>query len=582
MNTFQDLGINDDILKALLSLGFEEPTPVQAKVIPLVLERQIDLVSLAQTGTGKTAAFGVPLIQLTNPNSKKTQGLVLCPTRELCMQVARDLEAFAKYVKGVKVLAIYGGANIEPQIRALRQGVQVIVATPGRLNDLINRNVVDISSVSYAVFDEADEMLQMGFQDELNAILAKTPAEKNTLLFSATMSREVKAIASKYMTDPVEITIGKLNAGAENVSHEYYMVQAKDRYLALKRIVDNSPNNYSIVFCRTRNETHEVANKLIQDGYNADALHGDLSQAQRDQVMNKFRCKNLQILVATDVAARGLDVNDLTHVINYNLPDEIAGYTHRSGRTGRAGRNGTSVVIIHMKEHYKIKQIEQKLNKKFKQCRIPSGLEICKKQLVTLIDVVKNVEVNHTQINPLFAEISEKLESLDREELIKKFVSVEFNRFLEYYQNAPDLNVSEREKQLFGKGKSVGQGRRRETGDRSAERQQFTRFHLNVGRRQGIMPQGLIGKINGIPGGGRIKVGKIEIQRNSALLEADSRFTPQILEAFQHVKIDGKPISIEVSQSSHSPEPSSIRPSRPKHGGMRQRNKAKVRKFNAA
>nr|MBF0222492.1 DEAD/DEAH box helicase [Desulfobulbaceae bacterium] len=581
MNTFKDLGINDDILKALLSLGFEEPTPVQAKVIPLVLERRIDLVSLAQTGTGKTAAFGVPLIQLTNPKSTKTQGLVLCPTRELCMQVARDLEAFSKYVKGLKVLAIYGGANIEPQIRALRQGVQVIVATPGRLNDLINRNVVDISSVSYAVFDEADEMLQMGFQDELNAILAKTPAEKNTLLFSATMSREVKAIASKYMTDPVEITIGKLNAGAENVSHEYYMVQAKDRYLALKRVVDNSPNNYSIVFCRTRNETHEVANKLIQDGYNADALHGDLSQAQRDQVMNKFRCKNLQILVATDVAARGLDVNDLTHVINYNLPDEIAGYTHRSGRTGRAGRTGTSVVIIHMKEHYKIKQIEQKLNKTFKQCRIPSGLEICKKQLVTLIDVVKSVEVNHEEINPLYAEIAEKLASLDREELIKKFVSVEFNRFLEYYKNAPDLNVSDREKQLYGKGKSVGQGRREKSVDRSADSQQFTRFYLNVGRRQGIMPQGLIGKINGIPGGGRIKVGKIDIQRNSALLEADSRFTPQILEAFQHVKIDGKAISIEVSHGSQSSEPSLNRPSRPKHGGMRQRNKAKVRKFNA-
>ncbi len=368
MNTFADLGINNDVLKGLSALGFQEPTPVQAKVIPLVLERRVDLVSLAQTGTGKTAAFGLPLIQLTNPKSRKTQGLVLCPTRELCMQVARDLEAFAKYVKGLQVLAVYGGANIEPQIRALRKGVQIIVATPGRLVDLINRNVVDISGVNYAVFDEADEMLQMGFQEELNAILAKTPKEKNTLLFSATMSREVKAIASKYMTDPLEITIGKLNAGAENVSHEYYMVQAKDRYLALKRVVDNSPNIYSIVFCRTRVETNDVANKLIQDGYNADALHGELSQAQRDQVMVKFRAKNLQILVATDVAARGLDVNDLTHVINYNLPDEIAGYTHRSGRTGRAGRTGTSVVIVHMKEHYKIRQIEQKLGKKFKQC----------------------------------------------------------------------------------------------------------------------------------------------------------------------------------------------------------------------
>jgi ATP-dependent RNA helicase DeaD len=582
MNTFADLGINDDILKALSSLGFTEPTPVQAKVIPLVLERQLDLVSLAQTGTGKTAAFGVPLIQLTNPKSRQTQGLVLCPTRELCMQVARDLEELSRYVKGIKVLAIYGGANIEPQIRALRQGVQIIVATPGRLNDLINRNVVDISAVRYAVFDEADEMLQMGFQDELNAILAKTPAEKNTLLFSATMSKEVKAIANKYMSDPVEITIGKLNAGAENVLHEYYMVQAKDRYLALKRIVDNCPNNYSIVFCRTRNETHEVANKLIQDGYNADALHGDLSQAQRDQVMNKFRAKNLQILVATDVAARGLDVNDLSHVINYNLPDEIAGYTHRSGRTGRAGRTGTSVAIIHMKEHHKIKQIEQKLNKKFKQCRIPSGLEICKKQLVTLIDVVTQVEVNHEQINPLYAEIAAKLESLDREELIKKFVSVEFNRFLEYYKNAPDLNVSDREKQLHGKApRNAGPVRRGDADNRSTggdHGQKFTRFYLNVGRRQGIMPQGLIGKINGIPGGGRIKVGKIEIQRNSASLEADSRFTPQILDAFQHVKIDGKAISIEVARANSN---GSISPSTG-HSADAEMRQRKGRKYKAA
>jgi len=356
------------------------------------------------------------------------------------------------------------------------------------------------------------------------------------------------------------------------------MVQAKDRYLALKRVVDNSPNIYSIVFCRTRNETNDVAGKLIQDGYNADALHGDLSQAQRDLVMNKFRAKNLQILVATDVAARGLDVNDLTHVINYNLPDEIAGYTHRSGRTGRAGRTGTSVVIIHMKEHYKIKQLEQKLNKKFKQCRIPSGLEICKKQLVSLIDAVKQVEVNHEQINPLYAEIAEKLESLDREELIKKFVSIEFNRFLEYYKNAPDLNISAREKQLHGKGRSVGQVRRRGTDSRSGtERtQQFTRFYLNVGRRQGIMPQGLIGKINGIPGGGRIKVGKIEIQRNSALLEADSRFTPQILDAFQHVKIDGKTVSIEIARGG---DINSIKPStrRSKNAEMRHRKGRRVK-----
>jgi ATP-dependent RNA helicase DeaD len=373
--------------------------------------------------------------------------------------------------------------------------------------------------------------------------LANTPSEKNTLLFSATMSKEVASIASRYMSDPVEVTVGKRNAGAENVRHEYYMVRARDRYLALKRIVDNSPNNYSIIFCRTRRDTNDVANKLMQDGYNADALHGDLSQAQRDQVMQKFRSKNLQILVATDVAARGLDVNDLTHVINYNLPDDVAGYTHRSGRTGRAGRSGISVAIVHMKEQFKIKQIEKILKKKFKRCHVPSGMEICKKQLVSLVDVVTKVEVDHEKIDPLFAEIAEKIGHFDREELIKKFISLEFNRFLDYYKNAPDLNVSEGAKKQHGN-KDYQHGK---PAHRANSNQKFTRFFLNVGRRQGIMPQGLIGKINGIPGVGRIKVGKINIQRNTALLEADSRFTPQIIAAFQHATINGKTVSIEVA-----------------------------------
>ena len=568
MNTFADIGINNDVLKGLSSLGFQEPTPVQAQIIPLMLERQVDLVGLAQTGTGKTAAFGLPLIQLTNTQSRQTQGLVLCPTRELCVQVARDLEAYSRHVEGLRILAIYGGASIELQIKVLRKGVQIIVATPGRLCDLINRRKVDISGVRYVVIDEADEMLQMGFQDELNAILAKTPSEKNTLLFSATMSREVAAIAKKYMSDPVGVTIGKPNAGAENVRHEYYMVQAKHRYLALKRIVDNCPNNYSIIFCRTRQETQEVANKLIQDGYNADALHGDLSQPQRDQVMKKFRCKNLQILVATDVAARGLDVNDLTHVINYNLPDDIVYYTHRSGRTGRAGRTGTSVAIVHMKERFKIGQIEKKIKKKFKQCRIPSGEEICKKQLVSLVDVVTKVEVDHDQIDPLYAEISERLGSLDRQELIKKFLSLEFNRFLEYYKNAPDLNVSDGAKKQHGK----KERQHREPANHSNRKQKYTRFFLNVGRRDGIMPQGLIGKIKDVPGIGRIKVGKIEIMQKTALLEADSKFTPQVLDAFQHVKINGKTVSIEVARGNHGT-------SRPRPGGIRHR---KGRKFKAA
>ncbi|HUV49526.1 MAG TPA: DEAD/DEAH box helicase [Anaerolineae bacterium] len=568
MNTFAEIGISNDILKGLSSLGFQEPTPVQAQVIPLMLERQVDLISLAQTGTGKTAAFGVPLIQLTDIKNRQTQGLVLCPTRELCVQVARDLEAFSRYVEGLRILAVYGGASMDEQIKALRKGIQIIVATPGRLNDLINRGKVNISGVRYVVFDEADEMLQMGFQDELNAILAKTPLEKNTLLFSATMSKEVAAIAGKYMSDPVEVIIGKRNAGAENVRHEYYMVHAKNRYLALKRIVDNCPNNYSIIFCRTRKETHEIASKLIQDGYNADALHGDLSQAQRDQVMKKFRCKNLKILVATDVAARGLDVNDLTHVINYNLPDDLGGYTHRSGRTGRAGRTGTSIAIINMKEQFKIREIEQKIKKKFKQCRIPSGVEICKKQLVRLVDVITKVEVDHDQIDPLYAEISEKLGSMDREELIKRFVSLEFNQFLEYYKNAPDLNVSCEAKKQHGTRERQGV----KPANNSNRTQKFTRFFLNVGRRNGIMAQGLIGKINSVPGVKHIKVGKIEIMRNTALLEADSRFIPQILNAFQHVKINGKTVSIEIAQGNNGTNPA-------KHTGAPRR---KGRKLKAA
>lgn len=542
MTQFIDIGIREDILKGLEALGFDSPTPVQEQVIPLMLKKQVDLVSLAQTGTGKTAAFGVPLVQLTDALSKKTQALVLCPTRELCIQVTRDVTAFAKYVAGVKVLAVYGGASIDKQINALRKGVQIIVATPGRLNDLIRRKKVDISAINSVVLDEADEMLQMGFQDELNAILAQTPEDKNILLFSATMSKEVTSIASKYMTDPQEITIGERNAGTENVRHLYYMVQAKDRYQALKRIADINPDIYSIIFCRTRQETKDIADKLIEDGYNADALHGELSQGQRDHVMNKFRRKNLQMLVATDVAARGLDVNDLTHVINYNLPDDISNYTHRSGRTGRAGKTGTSIAIIHMRELYRIRDIEKKLKRKFEKGRIPSGQEICEKQLLSLINTMKQVDIEHEQIDPFLPAIVETLASLDREELIKRFVSVEFKRFLEYYRNAPDLNVAEGKKRgEFKRGKEGKSGRQ-------FQGQKFTRFFLNVGKKDGVYPQRLIGEINEANGNSRIKIGKIEIMNDSAFLEADSKYIPQIMGAFQHLRINGKPVSIEVAR----------------------------------
>ncbi|WP_446009978.1 DEAD/DEAH box helicase [Candidatus Electrothrix sp.] len=537
MTTFTDIGINDEILQAVTAQGFQEPTPVQTKVIPLMLEQKVDIVSLAQTGTGKTAAFGLPLIQLIDPKNKQTQGLVLCPTRELCMQVSRDLESFSRFTKGLRILAIYGGASIEQQMRELRKGIQIIVATPGRLRDLIKRGKVDISAVRYAVFDEADEMLQMGFQDELNAILAETPKDKNTLLFSATMSKEVANIANRYMSDPVEITMGRKNSGAENVTHQYYLINGRDRYSALKRIVDNNPDNYSIIFCRTRKDTQDVADKLIQDGYQADSLHGELSQAQRDLVMEKFRKKRLQLLVATDVAARGLDVNDLTHVINYSLPDDIAAYTHRSGRTGRAGSSGTSIALVDMRERHRIKHIEKNINKKFEKSLIPTGKEVCTTQLHNLMGVISNTEVNHDQIDPLYAEIEQHLAHLDREELIKKFISLEFNRFLQYYKDAPDLN-----QQVSGKDAKSFQ----RDGRKNQKENGFTCFHLNVGRRNGVLPENLISMINAVPGGGRIKVGKIEIMRNTATIEGDSRFIPQILGAFQQFKVNGKFVTAKV------------------------------------
>ena len=548
MTTFAELGVQDNILRGIHELGFTDPTLVQEQVIPIVLNHRADLVGLAQTGTGKTAAFAIPLIQLTDIRRRQTQALVLCPTRELCVQVARDIGDLARYVSGLHVVAVYGGASIDGQIKALRSGAQIIVATPGRLHDLIRRGAVDISAISQVVLDEADEMLQMGFQDELNAILASTPASKNTLLFSATMPKGVAEIASKYMNKPVEITIGQRNAGAENIRHIYYMVQARDRFLALRRIVDMNPDIYAIVFCRTRQETNEVAEQLIQSGYGADALHGDLSQAQRDQVMNKFRSKNLQLLVATDVAARGLDVNDLTHVINYNLPDEIANYTHRSGRTGRAGKAGISVAIIHLRERHKIREIEKILKRTFEEGRIPSGYEICRKQLFRLVDTVKNVDVAHEQLHPFFAAIADELASLDREELIKRFFSIEFNRFLEMYRNAPDLNISDKEKKQDSRQNRDGKSRRPATDEK------FTRFLINVGKKDGVHPARLIGQINDNAAIPRIKIGKIEVMNYSSILEAESRFAPQVLNAFARLMINGKDVSIEIAPETARPK----------------------------
>ena len=534
MDSFNEMELDSRLLKAIEELGFEKPMPIQAKVVPFLTGDDFgDLIALAQTGTGKTAAFGLPIIQLTDESNKKTQHLILCPTRELCIQIAEDLFLFSKYVEGFKMVAVYGGTSIEKQIKTIKKGVHVIVATPGRLLDLIKRRVIDISAVKTVVLDEADEMLDMGFREDLEDILNETPSDKKTLLFSATMPREVMNIANRYMTNPVEISVGQRNAGAENVTHLCYMVHAKDRYLALKRIMDFNPSIYGIVFCRTRQETKEVAEKLIKDGYNADSLHGDLSQVQRDSVMNKFRIRHLQILVATDVAARGLDVDDLTHIINYNLPDDIEVYTHRSGRTGRAGKKGTSIIISNLREKNKIGMIEKQLKKKFTSMPIPVGREICEKQLFHLIDRMENVEVDESQIASFMPQIYNKLEWLDREDLIKKFVSLEFNRFLGYYKNTKDLNIPEK-------------------GDRSKKSRTgadgFTRFFINLGRLDNIKPTSIIGMIKDYTGIKDIEIGDIEILKSFSFFEIEEGYDEEILSSFNGKKVKKRTINVEVAE----------------------------------
>jgi ATP-dependent RNA helicase DeaD len=533
MDTFNESGLSPEILHATEDLGFETPTPIQQKVIPAILNSKTDLVGLAQTGTGKTAAFGLPVLHLTDLSSNKVQTLVLCPTRELCMQITSDLEKYSKYIKGFQVVAVYGGANMLSQIKALKSGCHAVVGTPGRVLDLIRRKALKIGDIRWLILDEADEMLNMGFKEDLDTILAETPRQRQTLLFSATMPREIAEIASKYMRDPEEISVGKRNAGAEFVSHEYYVVHARDRYLALKRIVDMNPSIYGIVFCRTRIETKEVADKLMQDGYNADALHGDLSQAQRDYVMNRFRIKNLQLLVATDVAARGLDVNDLTHTINYNLPDELDVYVHRSGRTGRAGKSGVSVSILHTKEVGKIRDLERLTHKSFVHKQVPGGNEICEKQLFNLVDRVENTAVDDHQIDQYLPVIYKKLSWLSREDLIKHFVSVEFNRFLEYYKDAPDLNVSAKEKRT---------GRDDRTG------KSFSRFFINLGSNSNLDAGGLISLINKNSRGKRIEIGKIDIMKKFSFFEVDQNNEDDVKSALSDAVFKGIPVSIEFSK----------------------------------
>ena len=538
MSTFLDLGLKEPINKALTDLGYENPTVIQEKAIPQIISSTDDLKAFAQTGTGKTAAFSLPILQLADAENKNTQAIILSPTRELAVQIGNNIKDFCKYLPNMKVVTVYGGANIEEQMRALKKGAQIVVGTPGRTVDLIKRRVLKLGNVQWLVLDEADEMLNMGFKEELDKVLDATPDTKQTLLFSATFPKEVEAIARNYMTKPVEITSGQKNQGADNVSHEYYAVTERTRYPALKRIADVNPDIYGIIFCRTRRETQEIANNLIKDGYNADALHGDLSQAQRDSVMGKFRKKTVQLLVATDVAARGLDVNNLTHIINHKLPDQIENYNHRSGRTGRAGNKGISIVLVNNKEKGKLRPIERIIKKKFVETKVPSGKEICQNQLMHLIDKVQNIEVNTNQIEAFLPSIYEKLEGLDREELIQKFVSLEFNSFLTYYENAKDLNdLSSREN-----------SRARSTNEN------MTRFFINIGKKDRLNPAKLIGLINDQNIGDKIEIGSIDILDTFSFFEIDKNYEDATLTAFSDNQpdFDGRSVNIEITKKERS------------------------------
>ena len=516
------MGVSEPICRAIQELGFEQPMPVQEEVIPYLLGNGNDVIALAQTGTGKTAAYGIPVLQKVNPEEKHTQALILSPTRELCLQIADDLVDFSKYVQGLHVVPVYGGASIEMQIRQLRKGAQIIVATPGRLIDLMKRGVAQLDNVNNVVLDEADEMLNMGFTESINAIFEGVPTDRNTLLFSATMSREIEKIAKNYLNDYKEIVVGSRNEGAEKVNHIYYMVNAKDKYLALKRLVDFYPRIFAIIFCRTKIETQEIADKLIRDGYNAEALHGDLSQQQRDLTMQKFRNHNVQFLVATDVAARGLDVDDLTHVINYGLPDDIESYTHRSGRTGRAGKKGTSISIIHTRERSKVRSIEKIIQKEFVDGTLPTAKEICSKQLYKAMDAISKVDVNEEEIAPFLEEINRHFEYIDKEDLIKKIVSMTFGRFLDYYANAPEIEKpSQKRNEREGKRAERGGGRdaqrgargkRTERGTRGARKAEagYRRLFVNLGKDDGFYPGEVMQFINRNVQG-RVAVGHIDL-----------------------------------------------------------------------
>lgn len=545
--TFEELGVREDILKAITEMGYASPMPVQEKVIPHLLNENSDVVALAQTGTGKTAAFGLPVLQRIDTKLKRPQALILSPTRELCLQIGSDLADYSKYIDNLKVLPVYGGSSIESQIRALKEGVQIIVATPGRLIDLIKRNTVKMEHVHTVILDEADEMLNMGFVDDINEILSNVPENRKMLLFSATMPTEIAKIAKNYMHDPQEFVIGTRNEGAENVRHIYYLVQARDKYLALKRIADHNPNIYGIIFCRTKRDTQEIADKLIEDGYNADSLHGDLSQTQRDTVMKKFRERNLQLLVATDVAARGLDVNDLTHVINYGIPDDIATYTHRSGRTGRAGKTGISVAIIHSKEKNKIRLIEKRIGKTFEHLEVPKPQQIIEKQLYNLADKIEKVKVDDEEMEKYLPGIKKKLDWLSGVDLLKRVLSLEFNRLLEYYKDAPILDIPVSEKKSKRGERKDPRGLTLDEKDRRTAEKGYERIYVNLGKADGFFAPNLIELINQNTKGSRINLGRIDLLSKYSLFDVNKGDSHRVINALKNTDFYEKRVYAEIA-----------------------------------
>ena len=561
MSQFTDFGLNPALLKAVKELGFENPMPIQEKTIPVLLEQDVDFVGLAQTGTGKTAAFGLPLLNKIDATQRCVQALILCPTRELCMQITRDLRSYAKYIPEILIVPVYGGASIETQFKDLAKKPHIIVATPGRLRDMIRRNRVDFTNVKTMILDEADEMLNMGFQEEVDDILEYMPKERHTMLFSATMPKEVEAILKNYMNDPVKVAVGERNSGTANVDHIYYMMAAKDRYSVLKRIIDYTPSIYGIIFCRTKLETQEIADNLIQDGYNAAALHGDLSQGMRDNVMDHFRKRSLQLLVATDVAARGIDVKELTHIINYNLPDDIETYVHRSGRTGRADKRGICLSLINLREKSKIKRIEKIVGRPFEKGIIPTGKEVCEKQLFNHIDRIEHVDINREEIDDYLPVILRKLEWMSREELITRMVALNFNRFLDYYKDAVDLNVNENDEK---------KDRKERKKEREHQDETMKRLYFGMGKNDHILPQKIIGKINDVTRTKNIPIGRIDLFGDYSYVDVEESFVPMILECFADPHNNPRGIVVEVAKE--QPDRSASRSEKKDRGARSERH----------